>query len=48
MLISFGAVLGKLNPFQLLMLALVETAVFIFNEHLGYKVMGVLDVGEKI
>ena len=46
-LISFGAVLGKLNPFQLLVFALIETTVFILNEHLGYKIMGVLDVGRQ-
>lgn len=46
-LISFGAVLGKLNPFQLLVMGLVEGALFVFNAHLGYKVLGAIDVGER-
>ena len=46
-LISFGAVLGKLNPFQLLVMGLVEGALFVFNSHLGYKVLGAIDVGKS-
>ena len=45
-LISFGAVLGKLNPFQTLILAMIESTVFIANAYLGYKVLGVIDVGK--
>ncbi len=44
-LISVGAVLGKLNPLQLLVMALVETPLFVFNAHIGYSVLGVIDIG---
>ncbi len=47
-LISFGALLGKLNPFQLLVMAVVESAVFVLVSHVGYSVLGVLDVGGSI
>ena len=47
-LISFGAVLGKLNPFQTLIMALIESTVFVANAFLGYKVLGTLDVGGAI
>ena len=46
-LISFGAVLGKLNPFQLLVMCLIEGAMFVGNSYLGYKVLGALDVGKN-
>ena len=46
-LISFGAVLGKLNPFQTLVLALIESTVFVANAYLGYQVLGVIDVGKN-
>ena len=45
-LISLGAVLGKLNPLQILVLSLVETGAFVFNAHIGYKVLGAVDVGK--
>ena len=44
-LITLGAVLGKLNPFQILMLSLLETPVFALNLHLGYSILGCVDVG---
>ena len=47
-LISLGAVLGKANPLQVLVLSLLESAVFVSNSHLGYSVMGVADVGGAI
>ena len=47
-LISFGAVLGKLNPFQTLIMALIESTVFVANAYLGYRVLGTLDVGGAI
>ena len=45
-LITLGAVLGKLNPFQILMLSLLETPVFALNLHLGYSILGCVDVGK--
>ena len=47
-LITFGAVLGKLNPFQLLVMSLIEGAVFVGNSYLGYKILGTLDVGKVL
>ena len=45
-LITLAAVLGKLNPFQILMLSLLETPVFALNLHLGYSILGCVDVGK--
>jgi ammonium transporter Rh len=47
-LITFGAVLGKLNPLQLLAVCLVETTLFTANAHIGYSVLGTADVGGAI
>ena len=47
-LISLGAVLGKLNPFQILMLSLIETPVFVLNLYLGYTILGCVDVGKLL
>ena len=44
--ISLGAVLGKLNPFQLLVMSLVEAAIFVFNFHIGFKLLGAIDTGK--
>jgi len=37
--------LGKLNPFQLLVMALIESSLFVLNGYIGYTVLGVVDVG---
>ncbi|TRY64235.1 hypothetical protein TCAL_03556, partial [Tigriopus californicus] len=47
-LISFGAVLGKLNPLQLITMCLIEGALFVLNAYLGYIVLGAVDVGGAI
>ena len=47
-LISLGAVLGKLNPFQVLLLSLIEAPLFVLNTYLGFTILGVVDVGEII
>ena len=39
---------GKYNPFQLLVLALVESALFVVNSYIGYSLLGVLDIGGAI
>ena len=44
-LISLGALLGKLNPFQILMLSIIEAPIFVLNSYLGYTILGVADVG---
>ncbi|KAG1715062.1 Ammonium transporter Rh type B [Nymphon striatum] len=41
-LISFGAVLGKTSPLQLVVMAVIEIAIFAANEHLG---LGIFKVG---
>ena len=45
-LISFGVVIGKCNPLQLLVMGLIETVLFTINMHLGYSVFGAIDVGK--
>ncbi|EFB18483.1 hypothetical protein PANDA_016696, partial [Ailuropoda melanoleuca] len=44
-LISFGAVLGKAGPAQLLLLALLETVLFGVNEFVLLSLLGVKDAG---
>ena len=44
-LISFGVVIGKLNPFQLLFMGIIETILFTINMHIGYVMFGAIDVG---
>lgn len=45
-LISFGAVLGKTNPAQLVILALIEVVIQVWNEYIGLKYFCVYDAGE--
>ena len=47
-LVSVGAILGKLNPFQLLVMGLIEAPLFVMNAYLGYKVLGVSDIGNNL
>ena len=44
-LVSFGVVIGKLSPLQLLLMGLVETVVFVINWHIGYNILGAIDGG---
>ncbi|XP_015273611.1 PREDICTED: ammonium transporter Rh type B [Gekko japonicus] len=44
-LISFGAVLGKTSPVQLLLMAWLEVNLFAINEHLLLNVLGAKDAG---
>ena len=39
-LISFGVVIGKASPLQLIVMALVEVVVFFVNEVIGRKYLG--------
>ncbi|PSN37449.1 Ammonium transporter Rh type B [Blattella germanica] len=48
LLISYGAVLGKTTPIQLVIMGLIETAVFAANEHLGLEIFKVTDSGGSI
>ncbi|KAA0708948.1 Ammonium transporter Rh type [Triplophysa tibetana] len=47
-LISFGAVLGKTSPVQLLIMTLLEITIFCINEHLVVEVIGASDVGASM
>lgn len=38
-LISFGAVLGKISPLQMLIMTIIEIAVFAGNEHLVAEIL---------
>ena len=40
-LISFGALLGKVSPLQLLVIALIETILGQINEYVGVHVLHV-------
>ncbi|MGH0134119.1 UNVERIFIED_CONTAM: hypothetical protein FKN15_004131 [Acipenser sinensis] len=47
-LISFGAVLGKTSPVQLLIMTILEITVFAMNEHLVVEVLKANDVGASM
>ncbi|XP_020497181.1 ammonium transporter Rh type A [Labrus bergylta] len=47
-LISFGAVLGKTSPVQLLIMTVLEITIFSINEHLVANVLGANDVGASM
>ena len=44
-MISFGAVLGKVTPFQLLLMAVIETVLFWVNIRVSIVTLGAHDVG---
>eukprot|EP00854_Cymbomonas_tetramitiformis_P016364 gene16364-19422_t len=46
-LISFGALLGKVSPLQLLLIAFLETVFFCINENIA-KHLGVVDIGGSL
>jgi len=46
-LISFGAILGKTNLFQLLFLTVIETILYVANGLVGRHVFGAVDIGNK-
>ncbi|KAF1512580.1 Ammonium transporter Rh type A, partial [Eudyptula albosignata] len=47
-LISFGAVLGKTSPVQMLILTILEITIFACNEHLVTKTLQATDVGASM
>ncbi|KAM6954610.1 ammonium transporter Rh type A [Aplochiton taeniatus] len=47
-LISFGAVLGKTSPIQLLIMTVMEIAIFSANEHLVTAILQANDVGASM
>ncbi|XP_071484200.1 ammonium transporter Rh type B-A-like, partial [Diadema antillarum] len=44
-LISFGALLGKASPLQLIIMAFFEVICAIGNEHIGVNILGTVDIG---
>ncbi|XP_072166344.1 ammonium transporter Rh type B-A-like [Diadema setosum] len=44
-LISFGALLGKASPLQLIIMAFFEVICAIGNEHIGVNMLGTVDIG---
>ncbi|XP_008311259.1 ammonium transporter Rh type A [Cynoglossus semilaevis] len=47
-LISFGAVLGKTSPVQLLIMTILEITIFSINEHLVAEILNANDVGASM
>ncbi|PWA27719.1 ammonium transporter Rh type A [Gambusia affinis] len=47
-LISFGAVLGKTSPVQLLIMTILEITIFSINEHLVANILHANDVGASM
>ncbi len=47
-LISFGAVLGKTNPTQLIVMAFIEVLLQSANEFLGLRRLCAYDIGESM
>uniref|UniRef100_A0A672GHQ3 Ammonium transporter Rh type A n=1 Tax=Salarias fasciatus TaxID=181472 RepID=A0A672GHQ3_SALFA len=47
-LISFGAVLGKTSPVQLLIMTILEISIFSINEHLVAEILHANDVGASM
>ncbi|KFP28597.1 Ammonium transporter Rh type A [Colius striatus] len=47
-LISFGAVLGKTSPVQMLILTILEVTIFACNEHLVTNILQATDVGASM
>ncbi|XP_076366995.1 ammonium transporter Rh type A-like isoform X2 [Tachypleus tridentatus] len=47
-LISYGALLGKLSPIQLVVMCMIEITIFGCNEHLGVGIYKTADIGGSI
>lgn len=47
-LISFGAVLGKVSAVQLLVMALIEVVIFQVNELIVFKIFHATDIGDSM
>jgi len=47
-LISFGAVLGRISPTQLLIMAVIEVVFYAVNEEIGANTMEAVDMGGSI
>ncbi len=47
-LVSFGVVIGKTTPMQLLGMAIIEVPLFVANNYIGYTLLGAVDIGGSI
>lgn len=47
-LISFGALLGKTTPTQLILMTIIEIPVFVINEVIGRQYLGAIDMGDSM
>ncbi len=47
-LISFGVVIGKTTPLQLIVMVMIEIVLFVVNEIIGRQVFGAIDAGDSI
>ena len=47
-LISVGALIGKVNPLQLLIIAMLETIFFAVNEYICYQLLKAIDFGRSV
>lgn len=47
-LISFGAVLGKINALQLLIMAIIEVVLFQVNEYIVFELCKASDIGDSM
>lgn len=47
-LISFGALIGKTTPTQLILLTLLEVPIFAVNEVIGRRYFGAVDIGDSM
>ena len=45
-LVSFGVLIGKVSPLQILVMTLVEIPIYAGNSYLGYTVLQAVDAGE--
>jgi ammonium transporter Rh len=46
-LISFGVILGKTNPLQLLVMAIAETSLYVANVLIGTHLLSAIDIGRS-
>ncbi|XP_053140131.1 ammonium transporter Rh type A isoform X2 [Hemicordylus capensis] len=47
-LISFGAVLGRTSPVQMLIMTILEITLFAVNEHIVFKIFKAVDIGASM
>ena len=47
-LVSFGVVLGKTSPLQLLLMLLIEIPIYVANVHIGYNMLEAVDAGKAL